>query len=46
MSADLVPVIVSAAAPVAIAVTTAIEKIVVAWIKRRRKDEGDENADE
>lgn len=46
MSTDLVSVIVPAAVPVAIAVVRAVEKIIIAWIKRRRKDEGGENEDE
>ncbi|WP_167406131.1 hypothetical protein [Amycolatopsis thailandensis] len=46
MSADLVPVIVAAAVPVSTAVITAVERIVIAWIKRRRKDGDGENEDE
>ncbi|MET8848489.1 hypothetical protein [Amycolatopsis sp. NPDC004625] len=46
MSTDLVTVIVPAAVPVAIAVVGAIEKIVVAWIKRRREGEDGENEGE
>lgn len=46
MSTDLVLVIVPAAVPVAIALITAIEKIVIVCIKRRREGEDGENDNE
>lgn len=37
MSNDIVAVVVTAAAPVAIALIRAIQEIVIAWITRHRK---------